>query len=85
MHDSDEYDDEDWTEDYLDEDQEDTIECPECGAEIFDDIDVCPVCGNAIIHSTSPWAGKSLPWVVLGLLGMIAVIVLMTCIPQPPA
>ncbi|PQO32597.1 hypothetical protein DTL21_20540 [Bremerella cremea] len=85
MHDSDEYDDEDWTEDYLDEDQEDTIECPECGADIFDDIDVCPRCGHAIIHSTSPWAGKSLPWVIFGLLGIIAVIVMMTCIPQPPA
>ena len=80
MYDSDEYDDEDWIDD-PEEDQDDTIECPECGAEIFDDIDVCPVCGHAIIHSTSPWSGKSLPWILMGLLGIVAVITMLSCVP----
>lgn len=78
MHDRDEYD-----EDYPDDedDEENTIECPECGAEIFDDIDVCPVCGHAIIHSTNPWQGKSAWWIVLGLLGIIATIWALTALP----
>ena len=79
MHDRDEYD-EDWDDDYPEDedDGENTIECPECGAEIFDDIGVCPVCGHAIIHSTNPWQGKSLGWVVLGFLGIIATVVALT-------
>ncbi len=71
MHDSDE----DWIDDEPEEDQDDTMLCPECGAEIFDDVDVCPVCLHAIIPDTSPWAGKSYAWVFFGFLGIIATIV----------
>ncbi|MBA2113262.1 hypothetical protein [Bremerella alba] len=74
MYDSDEYD-EDWIDDEPEDDQDDTMICPECGAEIFDDVDVCPVCLHAIIHNTSPWAGKSFAWIIFGLLGIIATIV----------
>ncbi len=47
-------DDEDWSEtggDYEDEfadddpDDSDTVPCPECGAEIYADLDHCPQCG----------------------------------------
>ncbi|GAA4429669.1 hypothetical protein [Bremerella cremea] len=78
MHDSDEYDDEDWIDDEPEDDDQDyTITCPECGAEVYEDADVCPICLHAIIRDTSPWAGKSLGWVVLGMLGIIAMIVAM--------
>lgn len=87
MHTSDEYD-EDWSDDDYPEDDDDseddenqTIECPECGAEIYDDIDVCPICGHAIIHSTNPWQGKSLWWIVLGFLGIIATVVALSVLP----
>lgn len=85
MHDSDEFDedfDDDWSETQDDEsDGYGTIDCPECGAEIFDDIDVCPRCGHAIIHDTSVWAGKSTWWIVLGILGILAVIASLTWVP----
>ncbi|WDI44208.1 hypothetical protein [Bremerella sp. P1] len=75
MYDSDEYD-EDWIDDEPeDDDQDNTMICPECGAEIFDDVDVCPVCLHAIIHDTSPWSGKSFTWILFGILGIIATIV----------
>ncbi|MBI1249654.1 hypothetical protein GC197_17655 [bacterium] len=81
MYDSDDYgddwdNDEDWS-DEPDDDQDDTINCPNCGAEIFDDTDVCPICMHAIIHDRSPWSGKSVGWIVLGVLGIIATIVML--------
>lgn len=74
MYDSDEYD-EDWIDDEPEDDQDETMICPQCGAEIFDDVDVCPICLHAIIHDTSPWSGKSVAWMIFGILGIIATLV----------
>lgn len=80
-YDSDEYldDYEDFDDDLTHDDEEvDLVECPKCHAEVYEDSVQCPVCGSYITHSTSVWQGKSLTWVVLGLLGIIAVIYVFT-------
>ena len=74
-------DDEDWElpdeeeEGYGDDDGETpTIDCPACGATVYEDAEQCPVCGEYITQSTSAWDGKPLWWIILGLLGIFAVL-----------
>ncbi len=50
----------------------DTIHCPVCDADIYDDAVQCPHCGHYIEADISPWRGKSLWWIVAGLLGVVA-------------
>ena len=61
-----------------DEDDEDgeteVVPCPACGVEVYEEAERCPACGEYIVHSTSPWGGKPRWWIVLGLLGIAAVI-----------
>ncbi|HEX8202018.1 MAG TPA: zinc-ribbon domain-containing protein [Isosphaeraceae bacterium] len=65
--------DDDWTlED--DSDSSDVVPCPECGAEVYEDAEQCPACGQYIILSTSPWRGRPLWWILLGLAGFAAVL-----------
>lgn len=70
--------DDEWPEDdYLDDDDESlTVECPECGADVYEDAEYCPSCGNYIIHSRSSYVWKNRPtwWIAMGLLGIMAVI-----------
>jgi RNA polymerase subunit RPABC4/transcription elongation factor Spt4 len=79
LNESDESDDfDDW--DYPDEpdsdlDNADYLPCPECGEDVFDDAEQCPHCGQYITFSTNPWSGRSPAWIVIGALGVIAVIV----------
>lgn len=74
---SDGYGDED---DYYDEDDEsETVPCPDCGADVYEDAEQCPSCGQYIIAgatSTSAyvWKGRPIWWIVLGGLGILAVI-----------
>ena len=56
------------------DDDEQTVVCPECGADVYEDADQCPACGMFLIHDTRVWSGRSTWWIVLGLLGIIAVI-----------
>jgi ribosomal protein L37E len=58
----------------IDEDDETTISCPECGADVFDDAEQCPACGWYIVQNTRVWSGKSAWWIALGILGIVAVI-----------
>lgn len=51
-----------------------TIVCPECGADVYEDADQCPACGYFIMHDTNVWSGRSLWWIALALLGIVAVI-----------
>jgi len=74
----------DWEEDDLDEDSwEDvpddddesvTLPCPSCGAEVYEDADICPVCGEFIIRSSRVWEDRPVWYVVLGLIGIAAVV-----------
>ncbi len=63
---------EDQDADLGDEESTDTVVCPECGADVYEDADQCPVCGMFVIPDTRIWSGKPLWWVALGVLGLIA-------------
>lgn len=70
-------------EDYDDDDLPDTVACPECGAEIYEDAVRCPACGQYVTPGAgSLWAGRSLWWILLGLAGIAAVVwVLLAAMP----
>ena len=55
-----------------------TRECTSCGAEVYEDVEQCPVCGEWITDSTSAWSDRPTWWVVLGLLGIGSVLWLFT-------
>ncbi len=57
-----------------DEDDLDTLPCPECGKHFYEELEQCPHCGQYVTHSTSALAGKSWWYVALALLGVLAVI-----------
>ena len=57
------------------DDQSDLVPCSECGEAIYADSEQCPHCGCYVTVSTSAWAGRSPAWILLGLLGIAAVIV----------
>lgn len=57
-----------------DDDVYETVECPECGADVFEDADVCPQCYAAIHASKSLWQGRPIWWILLGLIGIAATI-----------
>lgn len=78
----DEYDDEedDWELPEPDEDDDDSIEtvaCPSCGRQIYEEAEECPYCHQYVTHSTSVLAGKPIWFVALAILGIIAVIVVL--------
>jgi hypothetical protein len=72
-----------WAEDELDEreypdedegsDEPDTLDCPECGREVYEHAEQCPHCGQYITHETGVWAGKPWWWIALALAGVAAV------------
>lgn len=78
--------DDDWEEDeygYDADDESYTVECPECGADVYEDAEQCPVCHNYIVHSSSGYVWKNRPtwWIVVGLLGILAVILGLSLVP----
>lgn len=54
-----------------DEGSADVLPCPECGAEVYEEAERCPVCGNYIVHESNVWSGRPLWWILLGGLGML--------------
>ena len=74
----DELDDEEYPDEHPDDDRTETVSCPECGAEVYEDAVRCPACGNYITHPTSVWHGRPGWWIVLGLLGVVALILVLT-------
>lgn len=55
--------------------ESETIPCPACGADVYEDAEQCPACGEYITRDTRAWSGKPAWWILLGLAGIIAVIV----------
>lgn len=63
-----------------DDDSTETIRCPHCAADVYEDAEQCPVCGEYIMPSTSVWADRPWWWIVLGIAGILAVIVALSSI-----
>jgi len=66
--------DEDWGDDESDLDDEPTITCPHCGAEIYEDSPRCPSCENYLsLEDARPTPTSKPWWVLLGAgLGLLA-------------
>lgn len=77
--------DEDWYDDDLGDDDrdadvsdDDSTPCPECGVEIFADLDHCPNCGHWLTDADRPSSGTGLfaahrvRWIALALLILFA-------------
>ncbi|HWL09710.1 MAG TPA: zinc-ribbon domain-containing protein [Planctomicrobium sp.] len=67
-----------WDEEYPDEpDESGTVECPNCGTDVYEDAPSCPVCGEYLVTGsrTGPaWQGKPMWYVTLAMIGIFAVI-----------
>ena len=55
---------------------EDSISCPACGRDVYEDADQCVHCGEWIIPSTSRAGGLHWLWSVAAILALGAMIVL---------
>lgn len=64
-------------EDEPDDDLSETVPCPQCGAEVYEDAVRCPACGAYITYPSSVWSGRPGWWILLGLLGILAVILVL--------
>jgi hypothetical protein len=70
--DADSWQDEDWG--FDDDESVDTFPCGNCGADVYEESEQCPHCGEWLTRNTSPLVGQPLWWQLIGLLGIIAVI-----------
>ena len=57
-----------------DDDESQTLPCPSCGAEIYEDADRCSVCGQYVTPGRSGRSVKSWWWVLLGLIVLVMLI-----------
>jgi len=74
-------DDDPYEEDWDDDGESLTVPCPECGTDVYEDAEQCPVCGHYLTRSSvHPFAGRSSVFVVLGVIGIIAVILVLTVV-----
>jgi len=55
-----------------DDDTTETVACPHCGAEIYEDTVRCPVCEDYITPGANANSQRPLWWIVLGLAGVLA-------------
>ncbi|MDP7163148.1 MAG: zinc ribbon domain-containing protein [Phycisphaerae bacterium] len=62
-----------------DADRPDTVTCPFCGEEVYDDVDRCSACGHFLTQPKEDWSDKTWWWVLLGLAGLVAIFFLATC------
>ena len=76
-----EFDGEEWD---AEDDETLVVSCPGCGADVYEDAERCPVCGDYVVHETRVWSGKPLWWILLALAGVVAVIVILSgLVPWP--
>ena len=57
-----------------DEAEAETVVCSHCGESIYEEAVECPYCGNYVSSSTSPWTGRPMWWLIIGGMGVVAVI-----------
>jgi len=67
----DEFDEGDNTFNEFDNEEEDTVPCPYCGVDIYDDAEVCPHCGSYIMDEKRPSTPMWVVWTALILLALI--------------
>ena len=67
--------------DQFDDEWNETIACPQCGAEVYEDADYCPACDTYITPRSHTWSGRPTWWIVLGLLGILATILVLARFP----
>ena len=60
-----------WTDD---DSAAETVPCPACGADIYEEAEQCPVCGEYVVHNNRVLAGKPGWYLLLAVLGVIAAI-----------
>lgn len=65
--------DEDWA-----NDDTPTITCPNCQADVYEEADSCPACGEYLIDANEPLQSKPMWFVALGLLGILAVVLVLS-------
>ena len=56
----------------MEDDLNETIACPYCGADIYEDAVSCPRCGNYLSQEDAP-ASRRPWWIVVGALACLAV------------
>lgn len=83
----DESDDERRDDEYPDEDESsddatDTVLCPHCGAEVYEDAEYCPVCDNYITPGDTAFSHRPLWWILLGLAGIVATLAVLAGLPS---
>ena len=61
----------------FDDELTETVPCPHCGAEVYEDAVQCPACGTYLTHQANVWSGRPTWWIVLGLLGILAVLLVL--------
>jgi hypothetical protein len=56
------------------DDEDATVPCPHCGADVYDDAEQCPTCGQYLSHIDAPAAGRSW-WIVGGALICLLIVI----------
>lgn len=65
-----------WSEDPDDSDDEtETVSCPKCGIDVYEDAPQCPLCGEYLTPNHSVWSGRPVWFTLLAVTGIVAVIV----------
>ncbi|MCA9269853.1 MAG: hypothetical protein KDA41_15335, partial [Planctomycetales bacterium] len=55
-------------------DEDATVACPHCGADVYEDAPCCSTCGQYMTPDASPWSERPWWWTALGLAGVAAAI-----------
>jgi len=68
-------DDAEWSEDPDDSDEDtETVSCPKCGIDVYEDAPQCPLCGEYLTQDRSVWSGRPVWFTLLAVTGIVAVI-----------
>jgi len=77
--DDDDDDDDEFEDDFEDDDPAAWYECPLCGADVYEEADVCPACGDYITPKLVSRSDARPKWYMfLGLAGILAVVLVLS-------
>ena len=63
--------------DWSDDEPAETLPCPNCGTEVYEDAPACPVCGEYVTRSRVATAGMPRWFATLGLVGVVIVVLML--------